>query len=122
RMRSMTPAKNRRDKLGRSLRVSLDRAGTDKQFSRYDNAASSSEITRTGFRDWLSAVLDSIVRPIAGSSMFISIVAVGGAVATSVSFGLDEILSLSRSGRADSSNSVSSAGAVATAAAPAEAK
>src|SRR5438477_10456224 len=103
-MRSMTPAKNRRDKPGRSLRVSLDRAGTDRQFSRYDNAVSSSEITRTGFRDWLSAVLDSIgsslTGPIAGSSMFISIVAAVRAGATTVSFGLDEsIFSSLRAGR-----------------------
>src|SRR5437762_10112369 len=98
-MRSMTPAKNRRDKPGRSLRVSLDRAGTDRQFSRYDNAASSSEITRTGFRDWLSAVLDSIVSllaaPVAGSSTVISIVAAMAGATTS--FGLDESIFSSRS-------------------------
>ena len=106
----MTPAKNRRDKPGRSSRVSLDSAGTDRQFSRYDNATSSSEITRTGFRGWLSAVLDSIVSSlaaaVAGSSTSISIVAAARAGATIMSFGLDEnIVSSSRSGRAASSNS-----------------
>src|SRR6185295_5588417 len=41
---------NRRGNPGISLRVSDVSAGSDKQVSRYERAASSSEITRTGFR------------------------------------------------------------------------